>query len=502
MLAVGLVIWGLTDVRSRGRVDPDRPGVHRTDFTVYTEAGAAFFDGRDPYAVTNPRGWGYLYPPLLAILVAPLHVLDPQLQVLTWFFLNLFVGWGCCRESIRLTNWLLAHREGHVPQLPRWLVIATITTVALPALNCLQRGQVGLIKTYLLLLGLRLLLESRSWRKAFAAGCVFSAAIALKITPALPIGLLVAEQIVSALRERAWGRLPRDQWHARRSLAAQRACGVGLGTVWGLVVCLLIIPAALIGAERNALSLDRWWNLVATKAPDAGYDLFAGNSYSMQNQSLLNAARHLGNWVAYEFAGGSNDRLRVSDGGAPHVMDAPRVGQMLLALRLAIVALAAWLAWRCGRRGDPLTTAAAFGLACVAALIVSPISRAHYFVLLLPAVLWVPLWLERAGQARLARWAAWAPATLVVSHYIAASLVGRIGLLGIGTTVWFVVSASVMLVLERRRETWPERGVIHSFRVGPPAPDSAGSLQVDDRTVTSLRLGALLPNLAHHERNG
>src|ERR1700722_18683337 len=81
VLATALVVWGLTDVRSRGQVDPAHPGVHRTDFTVYTEAGAAFFDGRDPYAVTNPRGWGYLYPPLFAILVAPLHALNPQLHV-------------------------------------------------------------------------------------------------------------------------------------------------------------------------------------------------------------------------------------------------------------------------------------------------------------------------------------------------------------------------------------------------------------------------------------
>ena len=64
-------VWGLTDVRQRGY--PDVPAEHRTDLTVYTEAGAAFFDGRPPYEVSNPRGWTYLYPPLLAMLLAPLH---------------------------------------------------------------------------------------------------------------------------------------------------------------------------------------------------------------------------------------------------------------------------------------------------------------------------------------------------------------------------------------------------------------------------------------------
>ncbi len=85
-VCIALIIWCSVDVRRRARVDGKNP--HRTDFTVYTEAGAAFFDGRDPYAVTNPRGWYYLYPPLFAILVAPLHSLDPPWQATVWFALS------------------------------------------------------------------------------------------------------------------------------------------------------------------------------------------------------------------------------------------------------------------------------------------------------------------------------------------------------------------------------------------------------------------------------
>ena len=78
VLVIALAIWGWFDVRLRGTVDPNDLGLHKTDFTVYTEAGAAFFDGRDPYKVTNPRGWGYLYPPAFAMLIAPLHALPPR----------------------------------------------------------------------------------------------------------------------------------------------------------------------------------------------------------------------------------------------------------------------------------------------------------------------------------------------------------------------------------------------------------------------------------------
>ena len=102
VLAIILVVWGFTDVRKRGRYDPAKPMNHMTDLTVYTEAGAAFFDGRDPYSVANPRGWHYLYPPLLAIVLAPLAKLDSQWQVVIWYFFSIAVAWGCCYESLRL----------------------------------------------------------------------------------------------------------------------------------------------------------------------------------------------------------------------------------------------------------------------------------------------------------------------------------------------------------------------------------------------------------------
>src|SRR5262245_44975356 len=94
VLALAMAVWGWTDVRLRGQIHPDDLLWHKTDLTVYTEAGAAFFDGRDPYTVTNVRQWRYLYPPLFAILVSPLHGLDPEWQVLVWFVLSTLMCWG------------------------------------------------------------------------------------------------------------------------------------------------------------------------------------------------------------------------------------------------------------------------------------------------------------------------------------------------------------------------------------------------------------------------
>jgi len=197
VLCLGLILWGLTDVRQRAHFDPalaaeDRAVImeHRTDLTVFTEAGAAFFDGRDPYEVTNPRGWMYLYPPLFAIVISPLRFLEPQWQGVVWYFLSLAMVWGCYRETVRLL------RHAQVSEFTggedagktfRWIQVAAVAAILFPTLDCLQRGQVGILILYLLLLGLRRVLEGDSWQKTVVGGMVLSLSIVFKIIPVLPV---------------------------------------------------------------------------------------------------------------------------------------------------------------------------------------------------------------------------------------------------------------------------------------------------------------------------
>src|SRR5204863_2866248 len=87
-----------------------------------------------------------------------------------------------------------------------------------------------------------------------------------------------------------------------------------------------------------------------------------------------------------------------------------------------------------------------FGLACVATLILSPVARAHYYVLVSPAVIFVSLWLVRQGRPRAAVCAAIVPAAIVIAHYSAIHIVGRVGLLGLGTTLsYFWATATIVL---------------------------------------------------------
>ncbi|MBI2827380.1 MAG: DUF2029 domain-containing protein [Planctomycetia bacterium] len=429
-LFVALVVWCAVDVQRRGRIDPNRPELHRTDFTCFTEAGAAFFDGRDPYAVTNVRGWGYCYPPMFALLVAPLSTLDPRWQVTVWFFISAAAVWGCYRECARIARHFAAASTGGAAsegEFPRWLVWAAVAVSLFPVLNCLQRGQVDVVKLYLVLLGFRLCVAGTTWRAWFGGGAALAAAVVLKLTPLLPLAVLGA-MLVARLVFR-----PLDD-----SRSGGRAIAVGLGATCGAVALLLIAPAAFLGWNANLGYIERFHHEKVAKVNDFHEADRTGNTRTLRNQSLSNAVIRLGDFIGYEFLGGYDDRLidRAWPDSPPMVMDDPGVDRVLLVSRAAVLALLGVAGLLAVLRGDRLAQGATFGLACAAALVVSPISRGYYFAELAPGVLLLPLWLDRRGMPVAARVVAWAPAVLVGLHYGLLPVTGRLGVLGLGTTVW------------------------------------------------------------------
>jgi hypothetical protein len=428
VLALVLVVWGLTDVRNRGRWDPATPLNHMTDLTVYTEAGAAFFDGRDPYAVSNPRGWHYLYPPLVAITLAPLSKLDSQWQVVIWYFFNLAVAWGCCYESLRMLRLV---RPTAIFAAPTWLVGLTAAAMLFPALNCLQRGQVGLLVTYFVLLGLRLSLGGRSWLGWTAGGFSLALAITVKLTPIMPALFLVALLGLPVLM--GWN----------RSKLPQAATLLG-GLTAGLAVFLLLLPAAAVGWSANLHHLHRFVDLIVLN-----HDVGGENDltyHSVRNQSLTNAVYRLGNWVAFAWEGGPDDLAEAKPGETVVMpMDQPVVHGVLMSVRLGLLILLTVVGWRAAKRGAALDLAAAYGAACVATLLVSPLSWGHHYLIAAPGLLFVPLWYWRQGRIGFAKSLAISACGLLCAHYLLLDWTGRAGLLGLGTTVWFIAAAIGML---------------------------------------------------------
>ena len=243
-LLIALGIWCAVDVMPRGGINRERIFEHRTDFTVYTEAGAAFFDGRDPYQVTNPRGWRYLYPPLFALVVSPLHALPSKAQVCVWFALSVAMGFGCYVEMRRLIGRFSPEAILGVRQMRflRWVALAAVLAALLPLLNCMQRGQVEVLKLYLLLLGLRLALTGRGAGQRFLAGIVFALAAILKLTPLLPVAGLILYDGVLGLRERVLGTTA-----ASGRPAWRRAVPLTGGLTAGLLLFALFLPAGVLG---------------------------------------------------------------------------------------------------------------------------------------------------------------------------------------------------------------------------------------------------------------
>lgn len=254
--------------------------------SVYTEAGAAFFDGREPYEIANPRGWKYVYPPMFALLMAPLYLLASQDQVTVWFFISLLVCWGLYRECVKILALLCQRDRGMAGRYGRWfpwLGIAALVAALIPTLNCLQRGQVGVLKLYLLLLGARLVLGGKSHWALLGGGVAMAATVVLKIVPALPVAFFLFVLLVAVVKRR---------WvdGKAQSPVARPLAGATAGFALGMLLFVLLIPGLVLGFKTNLGHLKTWSDIVLTKADHVGMDRFSGNAHTVRNQSLNNAA--------------------------------------------------------------------------------------------------------------------------------------------------------------------------------------------------------------------
>ena len=441
-LLVTMLFLGLLDVRRRAL---------NSDFTVFTIAGAAFFDGRDPYSIENPQGWHYAYPPLFALLVSPLSRLSFPDQVTAWFAISVVLALLCAAEC-RFIIGAIRRQEpaAAAAPMPWWIIIAAVPSVLLPTIDTLQRGQVALALTWPLLLGLRLALNAQGLMRACLAGVVLALPIAIKLTPLVPVAVLV----LVGLRGGYASQMTRARWQYGLALAA----GVGAG----LILFLLVIPAVPLGWSGNVAQLETWARRIQASA-QVGVD---NNKYTFRNQSFANAAEMLARWEH------PKSPLRWTlprDPAGRDLRATPRVPRALLdtavpAIQLFLSGLVVAAGWRLAGPGRALGVAAVFGLASALSLVISPISWAHHFVLLLPAVLFVPWWLWCQGRHAAARWLSAAPAALAVVHYLlidtgwverpfGLSLVWTVGLLGVGTAAWCAAASALILATRREQPT-------------------------------------------------
>lgn len=416
-VALFLALFGVTDVRRR--LSPPPGEKVSSDYSCYAEAARSLAEGGDPYAVANARGWHYLYPPLLALLLVPVRSLPLDTQGLLWFVASAACAFGAYFETVRIHR-ALQPGDGGL-RLPGWLGLLPFL-VALPSgIHALQRGQVSIVLLWLELTGLRLAIEGRGRPALLAAGLSLAAAASLKLVPIVPALVLLA----------GLAAVPSPPRGARRGGAVPLAAGLAAG----LAFFLAVAPALAVGPERYARLLQAFAQRVLLDDDPgraAGIDTTASG-----NQSLLNAFRHARDAIAL-------GRPRHSLGGLPvrPARGFPRAAHGLACLLLGAAALA--VAVVAGRRADRAGLAASFGLAMAAALLASPISWDHQFVQLVPAAAFSGRALLDRGRPRSARAVTASLALLVGAAYVVPHGMA-LGLLGLSLALWLLVTAALLL---------------------------------------------------------
>jgi hypothetical protein len=295
---------------------------------------------------------------------------------------------------------------------------------------------VGIAVLWPLLLGFRVISETQGRFWWFWGGTLLALPVVMKITPALPVAILLLQQFVAAVRTE------------RYPIARRRFLHCVSGFTVGIIVFLLLVPTILIGWEDNSRHLRTWYTGVVANERLGEAQNF--DAHSVRNQSLNNAVYLLGNWFAYTFTGGPDDRgtSLPTAPPTPLPMDAPIVGTVLVVPRALLALLLIVVAVRWHWETEGVGQVAAFSLACAMSLPLSPISWGHHFVMFLPGMLFIPWALYEAHRCA-ARWLAILAATLILVHFstldFAGGIAGRLGLLGIGIAIWCTVAGVYLL---------------------------------------------------------
>jgi len=273
-IAVGVLVFAagyfVLDVRQRARVDRG-PKRHRTDFTVYQAAAQALVQGEDPYEARNPRGYRYVYPPLLAVLLMPVARWAPPEAALVFFLLSAASLLYALLALLRFRP----SREGPALGFAA-LLVAGITCLGF-AHQGFQRGQITHV-----LLALHVAALVSLYRGRFGwAGFWLALGGALRLTPllaaaAVGIGLLGAV----------------------RAHGLARPLRFGGGLAAGLLLGFVLVPLVALGADRAREVGQRWLEVTASvyrenEDLDAAYRI---NEWRFKNQA---PRRVYGTWAGW-----------------------------------------------------------------------------------------------------------------------------------------------------------------------------------------------------------
>jgi glycosyl transferase family 87 len=361
------------------------------DAEVFFEGGRRILQHRPLYEGSGAAS-GFIGPPMQALFFAPFATLadvSPAAAKLVWYGLNL----ACLAAGVGFWASLVRDHAGPGAESRRPLaIILPVAATLLPIQTNFEHQNMNAL--LLALTGGAAWLTSRA--RDGRAGALIGLATALKAFPALLIVHLAS----------------RGRWK-------------GAGAALGTAAALTLLPAIATGPAAFAADFRRWLAISSSGWPIRN-----------NNQSLLAAIdRFTGGW---------------RETGVRSITDAPVAFALFLMGAVALVLLGS--RWLYGTRAAPsIPTEMAAILAL--AVLTSPIAWDHYWVLLLPAFMFV-YQAGRSPSGRLHAWIFWTAAVLTTG--ISRATVGRDGWalarqLSVDTVAALLLYLG--LILWRREET-------------------------------------------------
>jgi len=327
-LVIALAVVGVITVRKAAV-----PG-QSTDFTVYLAAGRDVLSsgGKALYSITDARGLHYIYPPLFAVLMAPLAALPPAMASASWYLISIVLLFFALRTTLRLVT-----PKGQSPRLV--LLWIPVLICADPLLGTLTRGQLGILMFACTVAALSLHRDGKS----FQAGLVVAFATVIKMYT----GLLGLYFIARRDWRAAWG-------------------GIVGGLLFGLVV-----PSVSLGLNQTVAAWQEWLAAVVLpfSRPEGATTPLYHELHDLEfskNQSLIATLTHVGD---------------LFDG----VQSAVEPDWVKFISRLVgLAALAALLvAWNRGAELKGYSPVFKASLAVMWGILLVPVAWTHYFVILI-----------------------------------------------------------------------------------------------------------------------
>jgi hypothetical protein len=376
-LAVILAFGALIEKRTALRRVP------MTDLGVFACAAWALQSGEDFYAVTDWHGWHYHYPPMLAILFKPLAepVPKPPTEsdrsrrtpdntpwgysiasgrnyyglhaenrrffwiVAVWYALSVcmtLLSAHLLACTLERTSWRAPPPgDSHQRQQWWWLRLAPLLLCIVSVGTDLSRGQVDLLMLFTLSVALYQVGRRRDW----VAGVFASVPAAIKLFPPFYLFLPL--------------------WLRRWRLVG--------GILLGLLLALVLVPAAALGPARTVDAYRTWLDVLARPSLGSGHDTSRAveltNVNASDNQSLL---AFIHNWT-FRYLPLKERPLQASPGARRAVYWVG--GLMLLALMLCFGR---------HRRESPKELLLITGLLTGMAFVLSPVVHNFYYLMMMP----------------------------------------------------------------------------------------------------------------------